>query len=67
MTTKPAKDIRAGDFLLLDDGRPVRVIDTGRGMWRGSVLIDFAQPANGAPVSPTWTCVDRDTDVTLAT
>lgn len=65
MTTKPAKDIQVGDRILIEDGRPVRVTDTGKGFWAGSVMIDFTQP-EGERVDPTWVCVDRSSELTLA-
>lgn len=65
MNSKLAKDIRIGDRILLDDGRAARVLDTGPGMMRGSVLIDFSQPI-GEPVNPAWACVDRHSEVALA-
>jgi hypothetical protein len=58
---KLAKDIRPGDTVFLQDGRAVKVMDVGPGLWRGSVLIDFAQPKTGERVGLTFHCTDRDT------
>lgn len=65
MHTKLAKNIQPGDFILLDDERPVCVLNVGRGLWPDSVLIDFDQPKIGPNVSPAWACVDRAAEVSV--
>lgn len=51
MKQKMAKELEPGD-IVLEEGRRLTVKKTGRGFWRGAVLVDWVEP-----VDPQWSCV----------
>lgn len=58
-----AHKLVAGDTIYLEDGRPVRITNIGRGFGYNMLFIDFAQPASGEPVDFPWTCVSKNAEI----
>jgi len=63
--SKQARHIVPNDVIYLDDGRTVKVAAVGKGLWPGSVLIDFFQPKDGGRVHPTFSCVAKNTMISV--
>ena len=58
-----AHKLVVGDTIYLEDGRPVRITNIGRGFGYNMLFIDFAQPASGEPVDFPWTCVSKNAEI----